>query len=942
MRAHWFVLALTTMLLVACGGGGSSGGGDTGTPAEPPPVVLTGPLGDAVTQTIGAAGGTVDATTLGVKVHVSFPAGALAADAAVRITPLVAAAGDWVAVKLEPAGVFFAKPVTVVLEFPPDVVPDVSASLRQRFGDADSYTSTTVDVNARTLSTKLSTFGGAALDVLARPANARAGRPSALSVKALAEPAVPADSQISAQAHTPLADMIASIRRQVTIMENVGDFEAAFALQANIAGLLNRRGDVDFPVTATPFLKEAHDTACLALSAALADANVAQPKTVAEFKPLRDKIGNWWVIADQMDINAVGCPRASIDDFSAAAIDLTRRELVVQRIELGKIKKAPDPAKQRLLEAAAEAAKTARTHKIEVEILRDAAAALDLPPLSAQPGDRAQVKSVRPLAVRDNGYAAIIQTELLDPLVAPAREAAWLMATSTNSLIQYPVLIDAFGSAPTLQQDVQYVRTRVAVTSKDSLGATNASATLGFDSVPELPADPVKDATVRVTPGGRLALSGSVATLECTDQGAETLNVTFENVQVATVSGSGGMLLAGALANLDPADLLAAARLPADDKGTHPLRIRRITPCATALGLGDGPLATVTLDFTPSTRRLLLISMEPSSSGIYTINADGTGRKQLTSSPPYQDNYPAWSPDGKRITFLRVTRDPAVADPANPAANIVVLYVMNADGSGLLPLSTAHDGYQFAPWSPDGTRLLSFFNAFRARESDPYTFDLHVINSDGSGQVKVHDATAQAWAAWSPDGRRIAFLDFADPLLRDGGRLDTYVMNADGSGKTRLTSDGDSQLPTWSPDGTRIQILGHGPNGNFAAYVMNADGSGKVLVAQDTFVLGNTANPWSPDGKQLLVLRFVSGGASVAAFRADGTGQVSASPTPAGFSDVNPSWSPDGSQIAFWRKSNDGSTGETLWVMNADGSSAKLVLSGVSDSSSYAPLWAPR
>jgi Tol biopolymer transport system component len=52
---------------------------------------------------------------------------------------------------------------------------------------------------------------------------------------------------------------------------------------------------------------------------------------------------------------------------------------------------------------------------------------------------------------------------------------------------------------------------------------------------------------------------------------------------------------------------------------------------------------------------------------IYIMNADGSGERRLTDNPAY-DGWPAWSPDGSRITFMS-TRS------GNPD-----LYVMDADG----------------------------------------------------------------------------------------------------------------------------------------------------------------------------------------------------------------------------------------------------------------------
>ena len=58
---------------------------------------------------------------------------------------------------------------------------------------------------------------------------------------------------------------------------------------------------------------------------------------------------------------------------------------------------------------------------------------------------------------------------------------------------------------------------------------------------------------------------------------------------------------------------------------------------------------------------------------------------------------------------------------------------------------------------------------------------------------------------WSPDGRRIAFLN-----KRDGGK-EVYVVSADGSGQRRLTRDARyAATPAWSPDGRKIAFEGAG------------------------------------------------------------------------------------------------------------------------------------
>ncbi len=93
-------------------------------------------------------------------------------------------------------------------------------------------------------------------------------------------------------------------------------------------------------------------------------------------------------------------------------------------------------------------------------------------------------------------------------------------------------------------------------------------------------------------------------------------------------------------------------------------------------------------------------------------------------------------------------------------------------------------------------------------------------------------------AAWSPDGRRIAFVSDRDGL----GEI--YVMNADGSGQTNLTNNPADDLdPAWSPDGKRITFASE-RDGDYEIYVMNADGSGQTRLTDNP--AHDAGSHWSP------------------------------------------------------------------------------------------------
>jgi TolB protein len=212
---------------------------------------------------------------------------------------------------------------------------------------------------------------------------------------------------------------------------------------------------------------------------------------------------------------------------------------------------------------------------------------------------------------------------------------------------------------------------------------------------------------------------------------------------------------------------------------------------------------------------------------------------------------------------------------------------VNADGSGQGWLTlTAAAGPRVA-WSPDGRRIAFVSN--RDGNSDVY-----VMNADGRGQRRLtRNAAPLNDPAWSPDGRKIAFVSDRD----DNSEI--YVMNADGSGLRNLTRDpaGDSTF-AWSPDGRKI------PESKWQVYVMNADGSDSTADAQRGAQL-----PRSPDGKQRIARErgrrqrtpcsWCPGqwGFEVYVINADGSGQQRLT---RGAS--QPRWSPDGRTIAFVSK----------------------------------------
>jgi Tol biopolymer transport system component len=137
-------------------------------------------------------------------------------------------------------------------------------------------------------------------------------------------------------------------------------------------------------------------------------------------------------------------------------------------------------------------------------------------------------------------------------------------------------------------------------------------------------------------------------------------------------------------------------------------------------------------------------------SDIWVMNADGSGKTNLTTTPDATEWSPAWSPDGKTIAYHGPSSGAGVGD----------LYLMRPDGSGKRNLTnekTLGRSNEYPTWSPDSRRIT--FISYGSEGN----FEIWVINVDGTCRKQLTDnPAADEWPAWSPDGSRIAFMTNRD------------------------------------------------------------------------------------------------------------------------------------------------------------------------------------
>ena len=132
------------------------------------------------------------------------------------------------------------------------------------------------------------------------------------------------------------------------------------------------------------------------------------------------------------------------------------------------------------------------------------------------------------------------------------------------------------------------------------------------------------------------------------------------------------------------------------------------------------------------------------------------------------------------------------------------------------PLQLAPIGRD-AAWSPDG-KMIAFLDEGRR---------IHFVQSDGSNPHLLIPQSGNNNLAWSPNSEMIAF----DSLRT--GNAEIYITHADGSGQNRISFHDYLDIePSWSPDGTKLAYLSAQENNRREVwgdlFVVSPDGTDRV------------------------------------------------------------------------------------------------------------------
>jgi serine/threonine protein kinase len=303
-------------------------------------------------------------------------------------------------------------------------------------------------------------------------------------------------------------------------------------------------------------------------------------------------------------------------------------------------------------------------------------------------------------------------------------------------------------------------------------------------------------------------------------------------------------------------------------------------------------------DWSPDGRWLAVsdrCSDTSSSDCVFLLSLDGLEKRRITAGAPIGDYAPTFSPDGKRIAFLRTSTEWGAAEIFTEARNGSSERRLTSDGQMILSLAWVN-GRIFFVSNPNANNPV-----------------LRSISDTGGVSQSVSGVGFQVFAVSAAS--RVSEL----ALAREYDNWNVWRTNLAATGRQSSVLIGSwraNHSAQYSPDGSQIVFVSTRSGGE-EIWVARSDGSNSRRITVSSTFRGIGSPNWSPDGKQFVYDSVISDHSQVCLMNVDGTNQTQLTTELDGA--MMPTWSRDGRSIYYVVRRQDALS---IWKRLVGGGSA--------------------